>query len=824
MIQIHIIWKWMIVRRLSFNIALKYILTIAAALAVVYLLWPKGKFDEDLLIADNIYQHIEELSSKEYKGRQAGSEGDKKAQNYIENYFRHIGLKPAGIDNTYYQPFSTVMPDIDTSPIFTISSVDGEMIFDLDIYEDYNVVPYLNGGSIDYYGDLIIAGSDLLRLAPEVIEGRVVIVEANRLLPKHVNYVKESGGRGILCTTGVNVYDRNRRVELLKPLSIAGKAGESIFIGYFSYDIYYKMIKMIGEGKTGVDGSLYDTLEGARIKVDMKFPIVESANILGKLDGQTENGEILLITADIDGSGEGANGNYFPGAFNNTSGIAVLLETARVIAEQESLPYETIVFAGWNAQQQQLWGSGYYIDDPIYPLDKTTVIHLGSVGRETIEGLKISTDMLHGTILKDRIINYALDSGQKIISGPIGYGSITRFNDKMVSAVSLYDSNEVLNTYEDSTEKIDKDSLENAARTVLSFVKRDIYKDGGFDYLTETDKMAISLFALVGFISYLIVIAYNAYPNVRLFGRPIEEIYFSTVSIFIRKLYTVVTFVIIAVFIISLLGNIDPGTDAKLVGDKLQTNLSPYLTLKKSILFIKAMFNPYTYTYGGNITGSIIAVIYNSSRQSLILITASLFLATILGILRGMYEGYRSKTSRLTSIGSLIFFSVPDVLIVLLILMGYAVLARRLPEIKEAEYIKELVLPLLALATIPTVYISRITFITVQEELGKDYVKNAFAKGFSRKKTIFMELMPAVVFKIVDAMPSVMTILLTNMIVVEWLFYYQGILYYLLYFYKRQDAYSFVPLAMTLGIIYITFTRGIQLLARMINPLKSRRV
>lgn len=812
----------MVVRRLKFNIALKYILTIGAALAVVYLLWPKGKFDENLLNADNIYQHIEELSSEEYQGRQTGTEGDKKAREYIESYFRQIDLKPAGIDNTYYQPFSAVMPNIDTSPIFTVSSADGEVIFDLDMYEDYNVVPSLNGGSIDYYGDLIIAGSDLLRLAPEVIKDRVVIIEANRLLPKHVNYVRESGGKGLLCTTGVNVYDRNRRFELLKPLSIAGKSGEPILAGYFSYDIYYNMIKELGEGKLSRDDSLYEIIEGASIKVDLSFPIVETANIIGKVEGNSKNGKVLLLTADIDGCGEGANGKYFPGAFNNTSGIAVLLEVARVISEQGSIPYEIIIFAGWNAQQQQLWGSSFYIDNPIYPLDKTRVIHLGPLGRDTIEGLKVSTDMLHGIILKDKIVNYALDSGQKVVSGPTGYGSITRFNDKMVSAISLYDSSEILNTYGDSAEKIDKASLENAARTVLSFVKRDIYKDRGFDYLTATDKMAISLFALVGLISYLIVIAYNAYPNVRIFGQPIEAIYYSTISILIRKIYTVVVFIIIAVFILSLLGNIDPGTDAKLVGDELQTNLSPYLTLKKSILFIKSMLSPST--YNENRLGGIVDVIYSSSRQSLILIFISLILSTMIGILRGMYEGYMSKISRLTSIGSLIFFSIPDVLIVLLTLMGYSVMARIFPEIREVEYVKKLVLPLLTLAIIPTVYISRITFITIQEELEKDYVKNAFSKGFSRKKTILIELMPAVVFKIIDSMPSIMTMLLTNMIVVEWLFYYQGILYYLLYFYKRQDVYSFVPLAMTLGLIYIIFTKGIQHLARLINPLKNREV
>ncbi|MDX9918166.1 MAG: hypothetical protein RBT15_09160, partial [Gudongella sp.] len=89
-------------KNFNLNIAKKYILAIAAALTVVYLLWPKSNFNEDLLNVGNIYKHIEVLSSDEYQGRQAGSEGDRKALEYIEDYFGDIGLMPAGIDNTYY--------------------------------------------------------------------------------------------------------------------------------------------------------------------------------------------------------------------------------------------------------------------------------------------------------------------------------------------------------------------------------------------------------------------------------------------------------------------------------------------------------------------------------------------------------------------------------------------------------------------------------------------------------------------------------------------------------------------------------------------------
>jgi len=61
-------------------------------------------------------------------------------------------------------------------------------------------------------------------------------------------------------------------------------------------------------------------------------------------------------------------------------------------------------------------------------------------------------------------------------------------------------------------------------------------------------------------------------------------------------------------------------------------------------------------------------------------------------------------------------------------------------------------------------------------------------------------------------------LILSNMIIVEYLFNYNGIGYFLLYLYKRQDISRFVPMAITLGLMYMVFTWGIQSLARLINP------
>ena len=108
----------------------------AGVLTATFLLWNDKDFDETILDTDNIINHIQELSSGAYEGRLAGSEGDEKALRYIESHFRELGIEPAGEDGTYYQPFSVMIPKIDTEPTFKVVSDDGKIIRELIMYED----------------------------------------------------------------------------------------------------------------------------------------------------------------------------------------------------------------------------------------------------------------------------------------------------------------------------------------------------------------------------------------------------------------------------------------------------------------------------------------------------------------------------------------------------------------------------------------------------------------------------------------------------------------------------------------------------------------
>jgi len=118
------------------------------------------------------------------------------------------------------------------------------------------------------------------------------------------------------------------------------------------------------------------TLEGAEMDVmfDVASERIETHNILGRLPGTTHADETFLYTAHWDHIGVGtpdANGDaIFNGAIDNASGIAGLIELARVYAEGPR-PERSIVFIGFAAEESGLLGSEYYAANPIYPLATT---------------------------------------------------------------------------------------------------------------------------------------------------------------------------------------------------------------------------------------------------------------------------------------------------------------------------------------------------------------------------------------------------------------------------------------------------------------------
>lgn len=79
--------------------------------------------------------------------------------------------------------------------------------------------------------------------------------------------------------------------------------------------------------------------------------------------------EVILLSAHYDHLGV-RRGVLYPGADDNASGVAMLLEVARAIVESTHKPRRSILFVSFDLEEYGLWGSRHFVKQPPVPLDR----------------------------------------------------------------------------------------------------------------------------------------------------------------------------------------------------------------------------------------------------------------------------------------------------------------------------------------------------------------------------------------------------------------------------------------------------------------------
>ncbi|MBI4569746.1 MAG: M20/M25/M40 family metallo-hydrolase [Planctomycetes bacterium] len=84
--------------------------------------------------------------------------------------------------------------------------------------------------------------------------------------------------------------------------------------------------------------------------------------------------EAIVIGAHYDHLGVGPNGEIFHGADDNASGTAALLEVAQAFGKAKPAVKRSVLFVAFSGEERGLLGSRHYVDDPIWPLEKTVAM------------------------------------------------------------------------------------------------------------------------------------------------------------------------------------------------------------------------------------------------------------------------------------------------------------------------------------------------------------------------------------------------------------------------------------------------------------------
>jgi hypothetical protein len=147
-----------------------------------------------------------------------------------------------------------------------------------------------------------------------------------------------------------------------------------------------------GAGLTRTEAESAEPRSLAGVAVTLTFAgderLVISRNVIGMIRGADPavRDEAVVIGAHMDHLGRSGDA-WYPGADDNASGVAALLEIARAFAARGAAPRRTIIFAFWTGEEEGHLGSEHYVRHPVWPLERTAAyLNLDMIGHPWTAG------------------------------------------------------------------------------------------------------------------------------------------------------------------------------------------------------------------------------------------------------------------------------------------------------------------------------------------------------------------------------------------------------------------------------------------------------
>ncbi|MBL4667749.1 MAG: M20/M25/M40 family metallo-hydrolase [Flavobacteriales bacterium] len=109
------------------------------------------------------------------------------------------------------------------------------------------------------------------------------------------------------------------------------------------------------------------------LEVDQKFiRNYQSQNVIAYVEGTEYPDSFIVLSAHYDHLGMMGNKVYFPGANDNASGVAMLLNFANYYAQNK--PKKSITFIAFGAEEAGLIGSKHFVENPLVSLGKINFV------------------------------------------------------------------------------------------------------------------------------------------------------------------------------------------------------------------------------------------------------------------------------------------------------------------------------------------------------------------------------------------------------------------------------------------------------------------
>lgn len=352
---------------------------------------------------------ISDLSSADMYGRGYVKKGDLKAAKYISEEFKTNNVQ--AFDEGYFQEYAI---NINTFPYKLKVSINGNDLVPGTEFLVSSASPSIKGEFelLWLLNDSLFGPEDSVRFDGIDLSDKFIVTDKYHKNLKKNNYF---GSKGV-------IFLKKDNENLWWHVSNGRE-----LLNFVALDIRKPQLP---------PGTEY-------ISLDIRNKYIESYktnNVAAYVPGIVQPDSFIVFTAHYDHLGMMGQEAFFPGANDNASGTAMVLDLARHFALEENQPYYSMVFICLSAEESGLNGAKYFAENPLFPLEKIKfLINLDMVGTGS-EGITL----VNGKVFEDdykRLVALNEDGGylKKVkIRGESCNSDHCPFYEKGVKAFFIY--------------------------------------------------------------------------------------------------------------------------------------------------------------------------------------------------------------------------------------------------------------------------------------------------------------------------------------------------------------------------------------------------
>lgn len=294
------------------------------------------------------------LTSEIFHGRCYTNKGADKAAKYIQKKFEEAGLLT--VNGQWMQEFSFDLNQIKKVKL----KIDGQVLTPGEDYVIRRNSPSVKGSwSLQIVKPALLKDPDAMQefINSDIVEQFLVIdlddLRANR-----------------------NEYDSAAKILFSSAAKNFILLHEQAIKDYVGYGRKPSERVVINIRKSGIDLAA----KTIKLKLKTEFNEITTSNVMAWLPGENKD-SVIILCGHYDHLGEMGPKVYFPGADDNASALAAMIEMSNYLNKNDLVPRTNLLFVGFSGEEAGLLGSGYFVKNlPVAKEKISYVVNMDMIG------------------------------------------------------------------------------------------------------------------------------------------------------------------------------------------------------------------------------------------------------------------------------------------------------------------------------------------------------------------------------------------------------------------------------------------------------------